>query len=91
MNEPKLTQEQMIMFAGALKNAKNIKCECGGEIFNQGARIKVLSRLLIGSDEDKPISIPTAYCIKCLKELKPEEEKESEDKEILSFDFKNKK
>ncbi len=85
--EPQLSQEQRIMLMGALKNAKDIKCVCGGEIFTEGSKFKLLSRLLIGSDTDQVAPIPTIYCVKCFKEISLEEVKEKDGNEIV-LDFK---
>lgn len=81
----KLSQEQMIMLAGAIKNAKDITCECGGKIFNQGTKLKELSKLLTGADENNLYPIPALFCIKCLKELNLEEEKPKDNEIILDF------
>ena len=87
MKEPNLSQEQRIMLMGALKNARDIKCSCGGEIFNEGSKFKLLSKLLIGADSDQLVPIPTVFCIKCLKEISLEEEKPKDSNEIV-LDFK---
>lgn len=66
----KLSQEQMIMIAGAIKNAKDISCgECGGKIFNQGTKLKEVSKLLTGEAQDTIYPIPALFCIRCFKEL----------------------
>ena len=82
---PNLTREQSIMLAGALREAKDIACSCGGLIFNQGTKLKLLSKLLIGADEDQLVPIPAFFCIKCLKELNLEEEKPNDE---IVLDFK---
>lgn len=84
----KISQEQMIMMAGAIREAKTATCgNCGGEIFNQGTRLKILSKLLTGGERDEPIGIPAVYCIKCHTELNLDEEKPKDSNEIV-LDFK---
>lgn len=84
-----LTQEQELMAANAWKNAKDIKCECGGLIFQQALKIKFISRLLTGESEDMNIPVPTLVCVECHKELNLEENKAQENNEIV-IDFKKK-
>lgn len=67
--EPQLTQEQMIMAQNAIKNAVDIKCGCGSDIFTQGIKLKRISKLLTGDSQDTIIPISVAYCYKCSKEL----------------------
>lgn len=73
------------MMTVALKNAKEIKCSCGGEVFAKGVKLKELSRLLTGAEEDELFTIPTLYCIKYFKELIGYEEPP---KEEIVLDFK---
>lgn len=83
-----LSPEQINLMAQALKNAKDLSCKkCEGLIFNQGTKLKQVSRLLTGEEKDSLWPIPTFYCVKCLEELTLEEEKPAEKNEIV-IDFK---
>lgn len=83
----KLSTEQQIMLTGAIKNATDVVCSCGSLIFNQATKLKKLSKLLIGAEDDQLVPIPALYCIKCLKELNLDEEKPKDNNEIV-LDFK---
>lgn len=52
MNKNNITKEQMAMVQNAMKNAKDILCKCGCDIFTQGIKLKKISKLLMGADED---------------------------------------
>lgn len=88
MNKNQLTQEQLIMLSGALKNAKDIVCKCGGKIFNQGTKLKLLSRLLIGTEKDELVPIPCIYCIKCQEEVNIEEDNKGKEGIIIDLEKK---
>lgn len=85
---PQLTQEQVILLAGAIKNGKDIKCTCGGDIFAQGSKLKLLSKLLLGTKEDELWPTPTMYCIVCNKELNLDAPEPPKDEIVLNLDLK---
>lgn len=89
-NRPQPSPEQLLAAANAIKNARDIVCSCGCNIFTEGMKVKQLSKLVTGEANDRIIPIPTAFCIKCHKELNVEEEKvETKAPEIiLNLDLK---
>lgn len=93
-----LSAEQIQMAHNAIRNARDVKCTCGGLVFNQAIKLKQVSSLLSPDGESKLIPVPVVYCIKCLKELNFEEEskpakdsEETKNPEVITLDFHNKK
>lgn len=92
MNKSNMSKEQMALAAKAFQNAKDIQCKCGSSIFSQGNKLKRLSKLITGEQEDSLIPIPALYCIKCLVELNLEDnvnEVDNKNNEIV-LDFSDK-
>ena len=74
--DPKnLTADQKLMMANMVKNAKDVICKCGHNIFNQGVMLKTLSKIITGAEDDTVIPIPMFYCVKCKSEVKIEEKR----------------
>lgn len=89
--QPELTQAQMLAMASAIKNAQDLVCPCGSDIFIQGVKLKKISRLLTGEEQDAIFPLSGGiFCLKCQTELKVEEEK-PKDEGVISLDFRNKK
>lgn len=88
MNKDNFTPEQMAMAQNAMKNAKDIFCKCGGGIFTQSLKLKRVSKLLIGADEDAIVPIPVLTCILCKSEINTSEESEPDKNEIV-LNFKD--
>jgi len=76
-----MTNEQpnntdMKMKGVSLKDARDIKCSCGNQIFMTGFMFKKFSRLLTGAPKDSLVPIELYLCTGCgkpLDELLPEE------------------
>ena len=64
-----LTPEQIARLSEMIKNAEDLKCECGGDMFAQANKIKKVSRLITGEEEDTFLPLPALYCISCKKEM----------------------
>lgn len=79
----------MLQMANMIKNAEDIKCECGSLIFNQANKLKRVSRILTGEAEDLIIPVPAILCAKCHTELILDKEPPKED--LITLDFRNKK
>lgn len=84
-NDIKLTNEQYQMAEKMLLNAVDIKCECGSYLFAQSVRLKRVSKIITGGNEDLHIPVPSFYCIKCLKEVTLQEPEIKENKDILDL------
>jgi hypothetical protein len=84
-----LSQEQVKLMAQALMNAESVQCKCGNSTFIEGFKLKKMSRLLTGDTQDRILPIPSVICSKCHEELNPE--KQEENKDVITLDFKNKK
>lgn len=94
MKDTQLTQQQMMVMAQALKTAIDVTCECGCMVFNEGFKLKQLSKLITGESQNRILPIPVAYCVKCHKEYIPEEQREEKSApsdNVIMMDFKNKK
>ena len=52
-----------------LKDATDIKCECGCLNFKEVVRFKKISKILIGDTKDAIVPIPFMVCDACSKEL----------------------
>jgi DNA-directed RNA polymerase subunit RPC12/RpoP len=60
----------------SLKDARDIKCQCGSQIFMPGYMFKKFSKLLTGAQKDSLVPIELYLCTGCgkpLDELLPEE------------------
>lgn len=88
-NEQQLTPEQINLMATAIQNGKDAVCKCGCMIFTEGAKIKILSKILTGAERNVPFPIPVIYCVKCQTELTAEEEAVNADNQIM-LDFSKK-
>lgn len=89
MKQPQLTPEQQEMWINALKNATDITCSCGNNLFLPVVKFKKLSRLVLGTPDDVTMDFPSAICTKCQKELTGEQEPPKENKEgEIILDFK---
>jgi hypothetical protein len=64
-----LTPQQIEQVSEMLKNAQDIKCSCGCDMFSQANKIKKVSRLITGEEQDTLLPLPALYCIKCSEEL----------------------
>ena len=63
-----------------LNDARDMSCECGGNIFLPAYRFKKISRLLTGQPKDSVMPIELYVCSSCgtpLNELLPQELQES--------------
>ena len=59
-----------------LTKTSAIKCECGGETFSPGMKLRRVSRLLTGEAKDAIIPVEVFLCIDCgevLEEFLPTE------------------
>lgn len=60
----------------SLKDSTPVKCEeCGCEVFQQGIKLRKISKLLTGGSKDTITGVPVIACIKCghvNKDLEPQ-------------------
>ncbi len=64
----------------SLNDARDMNCECGGNIFLPAYRFKKISRLLTGAPKDSVMPIELYVCASCgkaLNELLPQELQET--------------
>jgi len=64
---PPDSKQQMQVTPEMIKNAQNIKCECGGMIFSEKLIFKSLSSILSPSGKQETIPMPVIVCEKCGK------------------------
>jgi len=77
MAKQTMSKEQEEILIKALEHAKDIQCKCGGLVFQEGRKVKILSKLITGQAQDEPFSLPAIFCVKCGEEFKDEVESDS--------------
>ncbi len=87
--EHNMSEDQILAMANLIKNAQDVKCECGCDIFHQANKLKRISKLVTGEEKDGFFPVPTVYCVKCQKEWTPEEDAPKEEG-IIQLDFRKK-
>lgn len=48
-------------------------CECGCQVFGQGAQLRALTKFELGTPEDITVANQVWYCLKCYKVYQPPE------------------
>jgi hypothetical protein len=66
----------------SLNDARDMNCECGGNIFLPAYRFKKISRLLTGAPKDSVMPIELYVCSSCGKPLQELLPQELQDKKI---------
>lgn len=51
--------------AEAIKNAQQVKCDCGGIVFNEKLTFKKISKILSPTGKEEMVPMPIIVCDKC--------------------------
>ena len=64
-----MTDAQALQMENLMRNAEDIQCPCGSQLFSQVSKIKRISRIVTGEAKDMVFPLPQLVCYACDKEF----------------------